>query len=363
MKKNKLFALLVTLSLFSSSCALLIFTVGTAMQATSKIKKLQNNMMFNTLPYQLTDEQYADKYLEQMEEGSEVLKTWYHYTVEELDGDFIVKTYHPDTKQITEYYTYDTQLLTFKNGKCAEWWDNGNKKLEGLYEGSMRVGEWSFFDAKTGTKAATGFYRKDIKEGLWKYFDPATGNILLQTNYSNNVKNGPFLVFNENGETVGKGRFFSGKVDTVHWEVENSAAFDYLLAYEYSETKGNGTVDKMPYFTVCEKNKAEVKEDWCTEEMLFDMLDTLEYPEDALRHRVEGQAIISFTVTKTGAIKDISIDRGLCEEYKNAITEAMKSMPEWSPARKDGKAVEYRYTFIRSFNRADVYEEADGTKM
>lgn len=361
--KKSLGILLVFIALTCSSCGLILVFVGAGFASVANQPDFRNFGGLNFgMRYQDTDDEYQDKYANQMEEGSEILRTWYHYTVEDIGNtDFILKIFNPDTKQITDFYTYSTARLIEKDGDCKEWWDNGNKKLEGLYEEDKKKGEWSYYDAQTGKKGATGFYRKDVKEGPWKYFNVETGDILLQVNFSNNERNGPFMIFNDAGEIIGKGRYFNGELDTIAWETTDTSAYLYLMDYEYPANRYN--VDELPTLKDCKKFEFESSRTSCTEEMITEAFDTLYVPDVIYNRRIEGTAIMSFTVTTDGKMKDISIDRGLCDEIKEMCEEVLEALPDWTPAIKNGEPIKMRYSIQHSFDRVYDDESEGGTNM
>lgn len=355
--------LLVFLALTTSSCGLFMVFVGTgAMAANNARKNLSglDRLLFN-MPYHDTDDEYTDKYADQMEEESEILRTWYHYTVESTDPAYILKKYNPDTKQMTHFYKYTTSALTKKDGECAEWWDNGNKKLEGQFEMGEQTGEWNYYDATSGLKSANGFYRKNVKEGVWKFFNTTSGNIMMQNNYTNDNKNGPFMIFDDNGNIIGKGRYFNGDLDTVNWTIDDFSDYAYLLEYNFPNTSYN--VDTMITVKNCADLSSENSKIACMEESLYDAFDTLEYPDILREMSIEGDVQMSFTISKTGQIKDIVIDRALCKELKELCKTTLEKT-EWLPAMKNGKAIEMRYFYEHSFSRLNYYEEEEeGTSM
>ena len=60
-------------------------------------------------------------------------------------------------------------MLFTKEGICKEWWDNGNKKLEGNFKENKETGEWIFYD-NGGLIEKKGFFRKGFKEGKWTFY-------------------------------------------------------------------------------------------------------------------------------------------------------------------------------------------------
>jgi hypothetical protein len=45
-------------------------------------------------------------------------------------------------------------------------------------------------------------------------------------------------------------------------------------------------------------------------------------------------------VNKRGKIKNVNITRGAGDDYNNAVLEAVRNMPDWIPAIKEGKNVD-----------------------
>ena len=43
---------------------------------------------------------------------------------------------------------------------------------------------------------------------------------------------------------------------------------------------------------------------------------------------------VSFTITAVGHIRDVTIDRGICEDVDQAVVKMIKSMPDWIPYTK-----------------------------
>ena len=356
--------LLVLLAMTTSSCGLLMLFVGTGAVAANQARKGLSSLgrLPFGMPYQDSDEKYEDKYADQMEENSEVLRTWYHYTVEKTDPAFVLKKYYPETKQLTDFYTYTSESLAKKDGKCAEWWDNGNKKLEGQYEMGEQAADWSYYDATTGLKSATGFYRKNVKEGSWKFFNTTSGNIMMQNNYTNNDKNGPFMIFDDDGNIVGKGQYFNGELDTVNWMIDDFNDYEYLLEYNFPNVSYN--VDTMITFKICADLTAEDSKMACMEENLYDVFDKLEAPEIVREMGIEGNIQVSFSISTTGELKDVVIDRGLCKELKDVCKTELEKI-ECLPAMKDGKVVEMRYSYEHSYRRSTYNkgEVENGTSM
>ncbi|AEI46829.1 M56 family metallopeptidase [Runella slithyformis] len=75
----------------------------------------------------------------------------------------------------------------------------------------------------------------------------------------------------------------------------------------------------------------------------------LKYPEPARRAHVEGIVLVSFTVTKEGAIKDLVIDKGFGFGADAEAIRLISTMPHWTPALKDGQPVDAKCSMPVSF--------------
>lgn len=67
----------------------------------------------------------------------------------------------------------------------------------------------------------------------------------------------------------------------------------------------------------------------------------LRYPEKMKEAAIEGRTLLSFIVSDKGVISNIQVSRGLpgCKECDDEAVRVMKLMPNWIPARINGKAV------------------------
>ncbi|NJM80158.1 MAG: hypothetical protein HC854_12065 [Flavobacterium sp.] len=52
---------------------------------------------------------------------------------------------------------------------------------------------------------------------------------------------------------------------------------------------------------------------------------------------------VSFNVNKIGKIDNISIVKGFSVEMDNELIRVLKSMPDWTPGKLDGKPQSFRY--------------------
>lgn len=340
--KNILFLGLLGLIMTSmSSCFFLTIGIAGAL-ATDPYN--DNRLALYGFPYRQTSKEYKDLYTNQLENKSKVLRTWYHYTVELVDDrDFILKKYYPDTKQMTDYYTYSDESLLTKHGVCKEWWDNGKKKLEGQYDFNQRTGEWSFYHVKTGLKSKKGYFRKNVKEGKWHFYYPNSGKLKAEINFSNDERNGPFKLFNTDEKLVAKGMYFQGQVENITWNTEDSAKYAYFLEQD-KKGMANLNIQRMPAYPECDDLEFEQSRIKCTDNKLTaELYRRIVYPSLAREKGIEGETYVGFVVDTEGKVTDVKVHRGICKEIKTELERIFEDMPTWKPGTANGEEVDIQY--------------------
>lgn len=77
--------------------------------------------------------------------------------------------------------------------------------------------------------------------------------------------------------------------------------------------------------------------------------DNLEYPNDALRHKIEGEVSIAFLIDSGGVVRNIEILESSHTYLESAALNLVYEMPVWSPASKAGQSVESKFILPLSF--------------
>ncbi len=99
-----------------------------------------------------------------------------------------------------------------KDGKWTEWYDNGQKKLEGFYKKYNKSGKWTeWFD--NGQKKIEGPYKDNNKNEKWtEWFDngqkESEGGYIIGVEsdlYGNkSLRDGIWIHWNYNGQRISK---------------------------------------------------------------------------------------------------------------------------------------------------------------
>ena len=72
--------------------------------------------------------------------------------------------------------------------------------------------------------------------------------------------------------------------------------------------------------------------------------DNINYPVIAAENGIEGRVIVQFVVSKTGAISDVRVARSVDPSLDKEAVRVVSSMPNWTPGKQNGSAVNVRYT-------------------
>lgn len=98
------------------------------------------------------------------------------------------------------------------------------------------------------------------------------------------------------------------------------------------EEKPFVTVEQMPSFPGGEM------------EMQKFIAENLKYPVVAQESGIQGRVTIRFVVTKTGAISDVTVIRGIDPSCDREAVRVVKTMPKWIPGKQNGLNVPVYFT-------------------
>jgi TonB family protein len=83
---------------------------------------------------------------------------------------------------------------------------------------------------------------------------------------------------------------------------------------------------------------------------LYDYFNaTLVYPASALNDSIQGVQIISFVINKNGKVEQIEVEQSLGAEFEKESIRLIENMPEWKPAKLDGKPMSTRISIPITF--------------
>ncbi len=75
------------------------------------------------------------------------------------------------------------------------------------------------------------------------------------------------------------------------------------------------------------------------------LAENIKYPNIAKENGIQGRVICQFVVSKTGAISNVKIVRGIGGGCDEEAVRVLKMMPNWKPGKNNGKEVPVTFTF------------------
>lgn len=80
----------------------------------------------------------------------------------------------------------------------------------------------------------------------------------------------------------------------------------------------------------------------------------LHYPPVALKEGIEGTVVLQFIVDNTGKISDVNIKKDIGSGCGKEAVRLVKAMPQWRPAKQDGKPVSSYYSLPVVFRKSNT---------
>ncbi len=289
-------------------------------------------LIFTALCSSLFAQKPGDRYLDQLDPGSKLLRASYHQTFEKTpDKRYVQKTFYPETKQITHRVTYSDKIGEIMDGPYMEWYDKGYKWMEGQYAYNLREGVWTYYSFDTGEVSEYGNYKEDKRAGKWVNLD-SLARVQVETFYVDGEMHGERKVFDENGALTRLTIYEKGKVVSEQ-QYEGGVPVE---ATDKSEV--------MPFLKGCEQEDMELQKQCSEKKMLEALYKNIEYPAIARDNDVQGQALFQFVIEKDGSLVQLQTMRGICKPIEEECLRVIKLMPEWNPGMQNGVPVRVRFT-------------------
>ncbi len=79
---------------------------------------------------------------------------------------------------------------------------------------------------------------------------------------------------------------------------------------------------------------------------------SIQYPPDAAKNRIQGRVYLSFIVERDGSLSEIKIARGVSEDLNAEALRLINTSPKWNPGIQNGRTVRVTYTIPVIFTLA-----------
>ena len=75
----------------------------------------------------------------------------------------------------------------------------------------------------------------------------------------------------------------------------------------------------------------------------------VKYPQVAKENGITGKVFVQFVVSKDGSVKNVTIARGVDKLLDEEALRVIKSLPNWTPGKNRGVAVNVQFTIPINF--------------
>ncbi len=77
--------------------------------------------------------------------------------------------------------------------------------------------------------------------------------------------------------------------------------------------------------------------------------ENMKYPEEAIKHGVQGKVFVTFVVEVDGSLSDVKVLRGIGSGCDDEAIRVVKSMPKWIPGKQKGIPVRIQFNLPIDF--------------
>ena len=77
--------------------------------------------------------------------------------------------------------------------------------------------------------------------------------------------------------------------------------------------------------------------------------ENITYPIQADVNGIEGKVVVTFDINKDGSISNVHAEGANNSILEDEVVNKISSMPNWIPARQNGRTVKVKYTLPISF--------------
>jgi TonB family protein len=220
-----------------------------------------------------------------------------------------------DSGKIMMTGSYKDKSLKIKNGWFTFFHPNGKPHVRGQFNNNEQVDLWMGW-YPGGEKKDSLYFKSGYKHGpSYGWFE--NGNPKYHGNYLFSFPDSSWTWYYENGKPSTREKYEAGK----------------LAFLECFDSSGN-------YSGVgCALEKAPTIKGYYGGINKY-IIDSLYYPEDALKKNIQGIVDLSFTISKDGKLGEIKVLNTPDSLLSDEVIRVLKSVPVWYPAIEHNRPVD-----------------------
>ncbi|MBC6113039.1 energy transducer TonB [Pedobacter fastidiosus] len=220
--------------------------------------------------------------------------------------------------------TFSDSALTILNGTYLNY-KNGKIALKGAYFNNERIGIWTNYDSLAKVYSTKNYSANKLNGLSTSYWE--NGAIQEEGKYIDGEKQGEWKMYYETGETALK-------------EIYNEK--NKLIDSAYLNVSGQPIVKdsifKSPTYP------GGIK-------MFYRYLGkSVRYPSDDVKNNTQGRVVLSFTVSKSGGVEDVTVVAAPSYTLGVEGIRVLESSPKWIPGRLFNKPANIRYEIDVNFS-------------
>ena len=232
-----------------------------------------------------------------------------------------------DSSKILMTGYYRDKSLKTKDGLFSYFYGNGNLQTSGQFVNNEKNDLWMSWYAG-GEKKDSGYYKKGLKNGSsTSWFE--NGNLKYNGYFFLNSADSTWTWYHENGNPSTKEKYNYGKLTFLE-------CYDSLGNYSGVSC----ALEKAPtikgYYGGINKY----------------IIDSLYYPEEALKKNIQGIVDVQFTISKDGKLGDLKIISSSDSLLSNEVIRVIKSVDAWYPAIEHNRPVDFTQKLKIPFYKA-----------
>ncbi|TKC12486.1 TonB family protein [Pedobacter polaris] len=237
--------------------------------------------------------------------------------IEEKEGLWVITLY--DRKDVLiEKISFEDKKLEIRKGAYA-FYENGNIKEEGHYNRGYKSGEWNYYYPNKQLYEKVNYLWGKLNSDYKSYWDD--GNLKKEGTYNQGKKTGNWKMF------------YRDKKPALTEEYdENGKLIDGVYFDEQGKSVNNLYVIQPPSYPGGMKAFYQF------------LAKEIRYPVNAQKNSVQGTVRLSFVVTKTGKIQDISVIESPDNDLSREAVRVLQYSSNWLPAKELGEPVNMKYT-------------------
>ncbi|MCO5236270.1 MAG: energy transducer TonB [Chitinophagaceae bacterium] len=213
--------------------------------------------------------------------------------------------------------------LKIKQGAFTLFYPDGNRRAATSFSNNETDGVYMGWHPN-GLLSDSGVIRQQMRSGAWKTWY-INGVLESAGAYADGAPDGEWRWYHPNG-----------KPSTI--EIYSNNKLDDLTCYDTLglSSGSNCRIEKKP----CPEGAYDF-ETYIT--------DSLYYPPEALKKKIEGEVSFEFLISKEGRLAKINFTNEANVLLQDEVVRLLKSVKRWEPAVSHNRAVDYLYSYSAPF--------------